>query len=48
MQIPNTSRSNVLEGNNAHFAENTSTVVVGAGVERGQPVLIPYGWTAST
>ena len=35
------SRGNVLDGNNAHFAENATTVVIGAGVERGQPVLIP-------
>ena len=48
MQYANTSRGGTW-ANNAHFAENTSTVRVSAqaGVRRGQPVLLPYGWTAS-
>ena len=40
MQYANTSRGGTW-ANNAHFAENTATV------RRGQPVLLPYGWTAS-
>jgi len=47
MQYANTSRG-ADEANNAHFASGSSVVRVSAAkVACGQPVLIPYGWTAA-
>ena len=47
MQYANTSRG-ADEANNAHFVSGSSVVRVSAAkVACGQPVLIPYGWTAA-
>ena len=48
MQFANTGRGDTLESNNAHFMGATAVVRVGtAAASRGQPVLLPYGWTAA-
>ena len=49
MQYANTSRGGV-EDNNASFSGGTAVlrVSVAGGVVRGQPVLLPYKWTAAT
>ena len=48
MQYANTSRGGV-EANNAKFQQGTAVVRVNVtgGVVRGQPVLLPYDWTAA-
>ena len=48
MQYANTSRGGV-EDNNAKFQQGTAVVRVNVagGVVRGQPVLLPYDWTAA-
>ena len=48
MQYANTSRGGV-EDNNAKFQQGTAAVRVNVagGVVRGQPVLLPYDWTAA-